>query len=93
VARLTLFALWPDHVRSKRKRWPNQKPVTIQLADRAINERLRAADVLEVKGEGATLRVPLDGSTAALARLDSCFDKDSRGGVETNPFVSPGRKP
>jgi hypothetical protein len=69
------------------------KAVTIQLADRAINERLRTADVLEVKGEGATLRVPLDGSTAALARLDSCFDKNSRGGVETNPFVSPGRKP
>ena len=69
------------------------KAVTIQLADRAINERLRTADVLEVKGEGATLRVPLDGSTAALARLDSCFDKNSRGGVETKPFVSPGRKP
>jgi hypothetical protein len=69
------------------------KTVTIGLADRAINERLRTADVLEVKGEGATLRVPLDGSTAALARLDSCFDKNSRGGVETNPFVSPSRKP
>jgi hypothetical protein len=69
------------------------KAVTIQLADRALNERLRTADVLEVKGEGATLRVPLDGSTAALARLDSCFDKNSRGGVETNPFVSPSRKP
>ena len=65
------------------------KAVTIALADRALNERLRAADVLEVRGEGATLRVPLDGSTAALARLDACFDKNSRAGVETNPFVSP----
>ena len=69
------------------------KAVTIALADRAINERLRTADVLEVKGEGATLRVPLDGSTAALARLDSCFDKNSRAGVETNPFVSPSHSP
>jgi hypothetical protein len=69
------------------------KAVTIALADRAINERLRTADVLEVKGEGATLRVPLDGSTAALARLDSCFDKNSGAGVETNPFVLPSRKP
>jgi hypothetical protein len=69
------------------------KAVTIAPADRAINERLRTADVLEVKGEGATLRVPLDGSTAALARLDSCFDKNSGAGVETNPFVLPSRKP
>jgi hypothetical protein len=69
------------------------KAVTIRVADRSINERLRTADVLEVKGEGATLWVPLDGSTAALARLDSCFDKNSRGGAETNPFVSPSRKP
>ena len=69
------------------------KAVTIALADRALNERLRTADVLEVRGEGATLRVPLDGSTAALGRLEACFDKNSRAGVETNPFVSPSRKP
>jgi hypothetical protein len=54
---------------------------------------LRIADVLEVKGEGATLRVPLDGSTAALGRLEACFDKNSRSGVDTNPFVAPNRKP
>jgi hypothetical protein len=69
------------------------KAVTIALTDRAFNERLRTADVLEVKGEGATLRVPLDGSTAALGRLETCFDKNSRPGVDTNPFVSPSRKP
>ena len=69
------------------------KTVTIALADRALNEGLRIANVLEVKGEGATLRVPLDGSTAALARLEACFDKNSRGGVDTNPFVAPSRKP
>ena len=69
------------------------KAVTIALIDRSINERLRTADVLEVRGEGATLRVPLDGSTAALARLDACFDKNSRAGVDTNPFVSPSHSP
>ena len=41
------------------------KAVTIAFVDRDLNERLRTADVLEVRGEGATLRVPLDGSTAA----------------------------
>jgi len=69
------------------------KAVTIALADRALNERLRTADVLEVRGEGATLLVSLDGSTAALGRLEACFDKNSGAGVETNPFVSPSRKP
>jgi hypothetical protein len=69
------------------------KTVTIALTDRAFNERLRIADVLEVKGEGATLRVPLDGSTAALGRLETCFDKNSQTGVDTNPFVAPRRKP
>jgi hypothetical protein len=69
------------------------KAVTIALVDRSLNERLRTADILEVRGDGATLRVPLDGSTAALGRLEACFDKNSRSGVETNPFVSPSRKP
>jgi hypothetical protein len=65
------------------------KAVTIALVDRSLDERLRSADALEVRGEGATLRVPLDGSTAALGRLEACFDKNNRAGVETNPFVSP----
>jgi hypothetical protein len=69
------------------------KVVTISLADRDLGERLRTADILEVRGEGATLRVPLDGSTMALGRLETCFDKNSRSGVDTNPFVSPSRKP
>jgi hypothetical protein len=69
------------------------KTVTVALVDRALNERLRTTDVLEVRGEGATLRVPLDGSTAALGRLEACFDKNSRAGVEINPFVAPSRKP
>jgi hypothetical protein len=69
------------------------KTVTIALTDRALNERMRTADVLNVKGEGATLQVPLDGSTAALARLEACFDKNRQAGAETNPFVAPSRKP
>ena len=69
------------------------KSVTIALADRPLNERMRTADILEVKGAGATLRVPLDGSTAALGRLEACFEKNSRAGVESNPFVAPNRKP
>ena len=69
------------------------KAVRIALVDRTLNERLRKVSVLEVRGEGETLRVPLDGSTAALGRLEACFDKNGRAGVETNPFVAPGRKP
>ena len=69
------------------------KSVTIPLADRSLNERMRIADVLEVRGEGATLRVPLDGSMAALGRLETCFEKNNRTGVDSNPFVAPSRKP
>ena len=66
------------------------KAVTIALADRPLNESLSTANVLEVRGEGATLRLPLDGSTAALARLDACLDRNNRAGVATNyPFVNP----
>jgi hypothetical protein len=69
------------------------RSVTISLADRSLNERMRIADVLEVRGEGATLRVPLDGSMAALGRLETCFEKNNRTGVDSNPFVAPSRKP
>jgi hypothetical protein len=63
------------------------KGVTIALTN------MRTADVLQVRGEGTTLRVPLDGSTAALARLESCFVKNSRQSSDTNPFVAPNHKP
>jgi hypothetical protein len=69
------------------------KGVTIALTDRPLNERMRTANILEVIGEGATLRVPLDGSNAALARLETCFEKNSRQSSDTNPFVAPNRKP
>jgi hypothetical protein len=69
------------------------KAVTIALADRSLNKSLSTADVLEVRGEGATLRVPLEGSTAALARLDACVDRNNQAVVDTNPFVSPSNRP
>jgi hypothetical protein len=69
------------------------KGVTIALADRSFNEKLRTANVLEVRGEGSVLRVPLDRSAAALERLDLCFEKNSREGPDTNPFVAPNRRP
>jgi hypothetical protein len=69
------------------------KGVAIALTDRSLNEGIRAANVLEVMGEGATLRVPLDGSAAALTRLETCFAKNSRQNPDTNPFVAPNRKP
>jgi len=69
------------------------RSVTIALSDRPFNERMRTADVLQVKAEGATLRVPLDGSAAALGRMETCFERNSRSGIETNPFVAPSRRP
>ena len=69
------------------------KAVTIALADRSFNERLSIVDLLEVRGEGATLRVPLEGSTAALARLDACLDRNNRAGIDFNPFASPTSRP
>ena len=45
------------------------KGVTIAFTDRSFNDNLRKSNVLEVRGEGATIRVPLDGSAMALDRL------------------------
>jgi len=69
------------------------KSVTIPLEDGTLGGRLRVSSLLQVQGEGTTLRVPLDGSTAALNRLDTCFQKNSREGAEANPFVAPSRRP
>ena len=67
--------------------------VTIALPDRPFNGKLGTANVLAVRGEGATIRIPLGGSAAALQRLETCFDKNERESTETNPFVAPSRKP
>jgi hypothetical protein len=69
------------------------KGVTIAFADRSFNDNLRKANFLEVRGEGSTIRVPLEGSTMALDRLEACFEKNGREGRETNPFVAPSRRP
>jgi hypothetical protein len=69
------------------------KGVSIALPDRPFNEKLRTSNIFAIRGEGTTLRVPLDGSAAALERLDLCFEKNSREQPETNPFVAPSRRP
>ncbi|MET0529017.1 MAG: hypothetical protein ABW003_11870 [Microvirga sp.] len=69
------------------------KGVTIALAENSFNARLRTANALDVRGEGAALHVPLDKSALALERLEMCFEKNSRTGPETNPFVAPSRQP
>jgi hypothetical protein len=68
-----------------------KKSVTIALADPRLNSKLRSTNVFEVRGEGATLRVPLDGSSTAFDRLETCYNK--REASETNPFVASSRKP
>ena len=67
--------------------------VTIALADRPFNGRLRSANALDVRGEGTTLHVPLDKSAAAFDRLDLCFEKNGRESPDSNPFVSPNGRP
>src|SRR5262245_21146495 len=60
------------------------KSVTIAIEDSRLNASLRLASAFEVRGEGATLRVPLDGSSTAFQRLEACVKKRA---LETNPFV------
>ncbi len=69
------------------------KGVAIALPDRTFNTRLRSADNLDIKGEGATLTVPLDGSMMAMERLEACFAKNASSSADTNPFVAPSKKP
>jgi len=49
---------------------------------------LKSAEMLEVRAAGKTMKVPLDKSAAALTRLESCYETNSKA-VETNPFISP----
>ncbi len=50
---------------------------------------LARAGTLEIRTPATTLRVPLDRSGAALARLDACFAAES--GTARNPFAAPGQ--
>jgi hypothetical protein len=77
------------------------KSVIIPLADSRLNSRLRSANNLQVRAEGATLRVPLDSSSTAFERLEECFNNGEapktnpvvkRNSSESNPFVTPRRR-
>jgi hypothetical protein len=61
------------------------KSVSIVLADSKLNSSLRSVSNFQVHAEGATLRVPLDGSSTAFERLEECFNR--REATDTNPFV------
>ena len=83
------------------KAFAETKSVTIALADTRLNSKLRSVRSLEVRGEGATLRVPLDSGSAAFERLETCFNRREaseanpfvgRNASEANPFVPPSRK-
>lgn len=62
--------------------------VRVALTDDRFNKALRNANRVEVRGAGATIKVPLDKSAAALARLESCYD-NNKNASETNPFEAP----
>lgn len=66
--------------------------VRVDLSNTEFNDRLRRADTLEVRAEGSTIVVPLDKSAAALSRLESCYETNSKA-LETNPFVKPKATP
>lgn len=67
--------------------------VSLRLTDNEFVGKLAQENELDVKGAGATIKVALDGSAAALDRLNSCYDKNSKNSAETNPFVAPKQKP
>ena len=66
--------------------------VSVPISDKRFKDGLRAANTLVVEGAGATIRIPLDQSLAALERLDECLVKNSQA-ADTNPFVAPKRQP
>ena len=66
--------------------------VSMEVKDTKFVAGLCNANVLNVVAAGATIRVPLDKSTAAFERLDKCVEKNNKA-VETNPFVVPARQP
>jgi hypothetical protein len=66
--------------------------VSLDIDDKKFEAGLRSAKALNVVAAGATIRVPLDKSTAAFERLAQCVEKNDRA-VETNPFVAPARQP
>jgi hypothetical protein len=69
------------------KAFAERKSVTIALEDSGLKSNLRRVNALQVRGEGATLGVPLDDSAEAFDRLETCFG--NRVATESNPFVAP----
>jgi hypothetical protein len=66
--------------------------VSMDVKDQKFTSALRSASALNVVAAGATIRIPLDKSTAAFDRLEQCVAKNEKA-VETNPFVAPARQP
>jgi hypothetical protein len=66
--------------------------VSIDVKDKKFSAGLRTANALNIVAAGATIRVPLDASNAALDRLEKCVEKNDKA-VATNPFVAPARQP
>ncbi|MEG9524180.1 MAG: hypothetical protein MIL41_00040 [Hyphomicrobiales bacterium] len=66
--------------------------VSLPVKDERFLRSLKLADGLDVKGEGATIKVALDKSAAALDRLEACYAKNGLA-TERNPFVAPSGKP
>jgi hypothetical protein len=88
---------YPVRMKAGRASWNTEvaatsSSVSAALSDDKLKEGLRTANVFIVEGAGATIRIPLNQSRAALDRLEECLTKNSRS-VETNPFVAPTRQP
>ena len=63
--------------------------VTMDVKDKKFTAGLRSASALNVVAAGATIRIPLDKSTAAFDRLDQCVDEEREGG-RNKPFCGAG---
>ena len=66
--------------------------VRVALTEPRFTDGLKLADILEVRGAGSAIRVPLEKSAAAMERLERCYERN-RVSTETNPFIAPSRKP
>lgn len=66
--------------------------VRVSLTEPRFTDGLRIADILEIRGAGSVIRVPLDKSAAAMERLERCYENNRRS-TETNPFIAPSRRP
>lgn len=62
--------------------------VRVELTNARFNKAVKNVNRLEIRGAGATLTIPLDKSSAALARLEHCY-ATNRKASETNPFIAP----